>query len=364
MISIHDKHDPAIGFLEGVPMAELHAHMGFGVSSLMLWDLAHRQGLKLPTKNFREFQLLVNATETYDYEAYLMKYDLPELIQSSAEAIFAAVEYMVSAAFFKNNTRTFELRFNPLLRNRNGQIDVDYIIVFALQAMERVMLKFPIKAGIILEMDRRFDHDKNAHVVEKAIKYRHRGVIGVDVAGPVKRFEQSEQFRPGQVADLFAEARKAGLGLTFHTGEATGVDEMWEVVNEINPDRIGHGLAAVEDEGLLREIAKRGIVLENCPTSNLLTHTVNSYEHMREIFEKFEEFGVKYTINTDGAESLQTSLLEEYLRLVKNGVLDQNQLLKANQVAHEATFITYDSLVSSEKADAFTYTGSTGEDHC
>ncbi|NMB57393.1 adenosine deaminase, partial [Candidatus Beckwithbacteria bacterium] len=138
---------------------------------------------------------------------------------------------------------------------------------------------------------------------------------------------------------LFSEAKKENLGTTFHTGEATGIDEMWEVVEEIKPDRIGHGLACVQDKALMEKIAKEEIVLENCPTSNLQTGVVKDYGQMREIFAKFQEYKIKFTINTDGPELQKTNLKEEYRRLLENEVLTQDDLLACNQIARQATFI-------------------------
>ena len=69
-------------------------------------------------------------------------------------------------------------------------------------------------------------------------------------------------------------ARAAGLGITIHVGEEgeeTGVEEIGEVVEHLRPQRIGHGILAARDPALMRLLADAGVVLEICPTSNLLT---------------------------------------------------------------------------------------------
>jgi adenosine deaminase len=305
----------------------------------MLWEIAHDQGIRLPTKNYWEFEKMITIHESKDYEEYLKMYDWTEKIQSSPEALFLGIQNIISGAYRKNNITRIELRFNPILRNRQGERDLDHLIVFALQGMERAMLKYPVKAGIILMMDRRFSDKENEGVVKKAIKYRNRGVVGIDLAGPIKRNENAKAFSPKQIQHLVEEARANGLGITIHTGEATGLDEMWEVVELLKPDRIGHGIACVKDKKLMQRLVADDIVLETCPTSNLNTKLLSGLDEMREQYKILKENNVKFTINTDGPEMQLISLRAEFLKLFDNNILTQEDLIKANQIATECTFI-------------------------
>jgi adenosine deaminase len=205
--------------------------------------------------------------------------------------------------------------------------------------MERAMLKYPVKAGIILMMDRRFTEEQNTAIVRKAIKYKNRGVIGIDLAGPIQVNDHSKAFKPKNIAPLVKEARAHGLGVTIHTGEATDSEEMWEVIEWLKPDRIGHGIACVHDAKLMRYLAQHKIVLETCPTSNLNTKLVRNFDHMREIYSALNEYNVAYTINTDGPEMQLISLRKEFEKLYRENILTAEDLLKANRIATEASFI-------------------------
>ncbi|OGG08590.1 hypothetical protein A2154_00580 [Candidatus Gottesmanbacteria bacterium RBG_16_43_7] len=326
-------------FLKNVELTELHTHLGFTVSPTMLWEIAHDQGLKLPTKDYWEFERMVTMYESKPYEEYLALYDLTEKIQSSPEALFTAAQTSVSGAYRKNNITLLELRFNPILRARGGERDLDHLIVFALQGAERAMLKYPTKVGFILMMDRRFSQEENAAVVKKAVKYKSRGVVGIDLAGPVGRNGASKSFKPTSVVDLVQLARGSGLGITVHTGEATNVDEMWDVVETLKPDRIGHGIACINDTKLMERLVKDQIVLETCPTSNLNTQLVKDYDHMRHIYHILLTHGVPFTINTDGPEMQRISLRGEYAMLIGKNILTGKQLLQANDIARKSTFI-------------------------
>src|SRR4029453_708913 len=130
---------------------------------------------------------------------------------------------------------TLELRFNPMKRNRGGERDLDHIILAAIRGVDRASLEYPqVRAGLILMMDRTFDARQNEIIVEKAIRWAGRGVVGVDIAGP----------RPGgarydytQLAPMVELARSAGLGVTIHVGEegATGAGEGGGVRGQLAP---------------------------------------------------------------------------------------------------------------------------------
>jgi adenosine deaminase len=330
---------PDTSFISSLALAEIHAHLGFSVSPTMLWEIAHNQGLRLPTKNYFEFEKLVTMYESKGYEEYLMLFDLTEKIQSSPEALFLATETAVSGAYRKNNITTLELRFNPILRCRNGERDLDHLIVFAIQGMERAMLKYPVQTGIILMMDRRFSVRENEIIVEKAIKYKSRGVVGVDLAGPIQRTEGSKQFKPRDIISAVRHARTYGLGITIHTGEATSTDEMWDVVNDLGPDRIGHGIACVSDEKLMKTLREKNITLETCPTSNLHTKALKNFDHMREMYKTLLAYHVPFTINTDGPEMQKISLRGEYEMLLTHTILTKHELIRANALAHAVSFL-------------------------
>lgn len=328
-----------LSFLNGVGLAELHTHLGFSVSPTMLWEIAHDQGLKLPTKDYWEFEKMVTMYDAKDYEEYLLLYDLTEKITSSPEALFTATETAISGAYRKNNITKLELRVNPILRSRNGERDLDHLIVFALQGIERACLKYPVEAGLILMMDRRFTEEENRAIVAKAIKYRKRGVIGIDLAGPIQRNKHARAFRPKNIKHMVKEARDYGLGVTVHTGEATNIDEMWEAIRELKPNRIGHGIACVKDKKLMKYLKDHKTVLETCPTSNMNTKLIKDFDEMRMIYRTLVDNGILFTINTDGPEMQLISLRKEYEKLLDNAILTKEELLKTNEIAHRASFI-------------------------
>src|SRR2546421_9643833 len=140
-------------------------------------------------------------------------------------------------------------------RNRGGERDLDHTILAAIRGLDIASIEYPqMRCGLILMMDRTFTHDLNAIIVEKAIRWAPRGIVGIDIAGPRPG---GERYPYRDLAPLIEEAREAGLGVTIHVGEEGeehGVEEIREVVETLRPDRIGHGILAARDEGLMEAI--------------------------------------------------------------------------------------------------------------
>jgi adenosine deaminase len=318
------------------PLAELHCHLGGAVTPAIMWGIAHQQGIRLPTKDYWEFRdmITVSARRGRSFEDYLQLFPLTELIQSSPLAIERSVYEVVGGAYRKNNVTTMELRFNPMKRNRGGEQDLDHIISAAIRGMDRAVLEYPVRPGLILCLDRTFPYALNEIMVDKAIAYAKRGVVGIDIAGP-----ESAGFHPRDYRRLFERCRRAGLGTTVHTGEAGPVEEIKSVIEHLEPARIGHGVKAAYDPRTMDMIRERGIVLEICPTSNLTTRVVSGWDEFRWIFDTFRRHGLKFTVNTDGPEMLGTYIRDELRMLGRLGILSLEEQQQAAVWAREASFV-------------------------
>ena len=114
---------------------------------------------------------------------------------------------------------------------------------------------------------------------------------------------------------------------------------MLAVLKELKPARIGHGIAAAASEEAIRKLVETGTVLEICPSSNLRTRAVASLDDLASALRKFENAGVRYTINTDGPYLLNTHLRLEYQMLLDHKVLTEAEAERSVAVARAATFV-------------------------
>jgi adenosine deaminase len=222
-----------------------------------------------------------------------------------------------------------------MFRNRRGERDLDHIINAARWGLERALVEYPtVKAGLILMMDRRLSHKENEIILQKALKYQGKGIVGIDLAGPDRR-----SFSMAKHGPLFERAKAAGLGVTIHCGETGDLTELRYVVGKIRPARIGHGIAAARDIKLMKEIVRAQITLELCPTSNIKNSMVRNARELKQIVRQLLDHGVPLTVNTDGPELYHTNVFKEQQFLLQMGAMSAKEVTQCNRHAFAASFI-------------------------
>jgi adenosine deaminase len=325
-------------------LIDLHIHVGGAVAPHILWSIAHQQGFKLPVKNYFEFVELITASpdKVDSLDSYLkIMHQWTEKIQSSPAAIERSVYEVIGKEYRSSRVTQIELRFNPMKRNLHSELDLDHIISAAIRGMDRAILEYGVKACLIFCLAREWDSKLNSIMVEKAIKYRHRGVLGIDLAGTESNALELKAEVVTQYEDLFARARKAGLRTTVHTGETkgTGAEGVIAVIEKLKPNRIGHGIRAAYDEAAMKLLKDRDVVLELCPTSNLQTKAVEGIKEFEHICRTFWDRGVKITFNTDGPYLLNTDMRREIELIEQNNILTSHQVDQTLAWAREYSFI-------------------------
>lgn len=322
------------------PLAELHAHLGTSIHPSIYWQIAHDQGFKLPQRDYHEFKDFVRLSPSnkkplneYFEEIY---HPILDRLSSGTHAVERATYEIMSGAYRANNTTVIELRNNPMKHNHGGTIDLDHMIMAMLRGMERSLLEYPkLSAGLIFCLAREFSLEKNTIIVEKAIKYHRRGVIGIDFAGPA-----TTSFHYKNYKNLIKKAREAGLKITAHSGEVKEANDMWECIEAIAPSRIGHGIHAAYDKKLMKELVKRDIVLEICPLSNIMTNAVENEEELTFILKTLLENKVRFTINTDWPQMIENAQLRrQFQYLLERKMLTVEELERCNRIAFASTFI-------------------------
>ncbi|RKG94192.1 adenosine deaminase [Corallococcus carmarthensis] len=324
-------------------LIDLHIHVGGAVAPHILWSIAHQQGFKLPVKNYFDFVELITSRpgKVGSLDDYLkILHTWTEKIQSSPSAIERSVYEVIGKEYRGSRVTQIELRFNPMKRNLSSELDLDHIIHAALRGMDRAVLEYGVKVGFIFCLAREFDHKLNSIIVEKAIKYRSRGVYGIDLAG-TERDAMEHKPSLAQYEDLYARARKGGLKCTVHTGETagTGAEGLMAAVEKLKPNRIGHGIRAAYDESAMKVLRENNITLELCPTSNIHTKAVADLKELEHIMRTFWDRKVKFTINTDGPYLLETDMRREIEIVESNGLLTTEQVDQSLAWAREASFI-------------------------
>jgi len=318
-------------------LADLHMHLGTASTAHLLWEIAHQRGLTLPEKDYWKFLKSIEINHNLGWESYHNYFDVVQQIQSSPDAVSTSVTEAISLSYRKASLDLLELRFNPMRRNNGKQFDLDWVIFAAIMGIKRAMMMYPIKVGLILEMDRRFDFKKNEVIVEKAIKFRHEGIVGIDISGP-----DDSNFSMKEILPLIEKAKSFGLKVTIHTGETPDLSEMEYVIDYLKPDRIGHGIQCVKNPLIMDKLVKNQIVLEVCPSSNVTLGIVKNWQEMSDIIKTLKQREVLFTINSDSPVLLKTNTLNEYKLLQSQQILTHEDLIQCNNIAHKYSFAKHD----------------------
>lgn len=330
-----ERRDP---FEVTEPLAELHTHLGGSLEPHLLWQAAHSTGVALPVKDYWDFAELIAVPDAGvgGLDALDEIYGLCERIQSSPAAVELAVHAMIGGGYRQQRIQTVEVRFNPAKRNRGGETDLDHVILAACRAVDRAGLEYPqVRAGIILMCDRTFTRELNETIVAKALRWRDRGVIGVDIGGPRPA---PGRWNYAELAAAFGAARAGGLGVTVHAGEEGDPDELGEVIEALRPHRIGHGVLAAGRTDLCRALTDADIALELCPTSNLRTGVFAGTDELADAVRSLLAAGVTLTVSTDGPQMMRTRLRNEYALLTSCGAFTVEDAHAANRNGHHRSF--------------------------
>lgn len=291
-------------------MKDLHLHLSGATNPVVLFELMRESGYKVKTKDFFEFQetLLMDKSSVSNLDDYLAVLHRIDEAQSFPRAIELCVYDAYKSSYLAGVTE-LQLRWNPVKRSQNQKVDLDTLLVAARAGAERAKNYFGISGSMILCMGRDLDHAANEAIFHKALKYKDKGVIGIDVAGPETKTLQTE------FEQYFSTARTLGLIGTIHSGETAhdGVeDEMAYVLEKIRPNRIGHGVQMHKYPKLLKKASSMGLIFEICITSNLTTRAVASLEAFIPIFKALDEHSIKWHLCTDATYLLKTDMRNEH----------------------------------------------------
>jgi adenosine deaminase len=163
------------------------------------------------------------------------------------------------------------------------------------------------------------------------VDQKRDNVASIDLGG------SEERFPPKPYATAYARAKKMGLHLVAHAGEAAGPESIWDAVKHLNVERIGHGIAANRDPELMNFLLKRGITIEMCPVSNLRTRVVPSLE--KHPIRAFLERGLSVTVSSDDPSMFGTDMNNEYLQLHQHLNFTIAELFQLSLNAVDSSFL-------------------------
>jgi aminodeoxyfutalosine deaminase len=281
------------------PKIELHVHLEGAVRPSALLEIAARNRVALPVDNVEELVRLYTFT---DFEHFIELWMMTtHVIRTETDFRQVVASYAEEAA--SHGAVYIEGIFTPAERVSGGASWDEVFTGFCDGAVE-ASETHGVEVRLTPDMPRSFGLDAALETVRYAIKYRDRGVVAVGLGG------QEAQYPPEPFERAFLLAKDAGLGSVPHAGEAAGPASVRGAIDVLRADRIRHGVRAVEDAGLLRELAAREIVCDVCPVSNLRTRVYASLE--KHPLPAMLAAGVLCSISTDDPAMFDTDLTRDY----------------------------------------------------
>jgi adenosine deaminase len=283
--------------MEGLPKAELHVHLEGTAPPELVRHIAARNGVPLPAR-------LLGSDGQFrytDFLDFLRTYDLAaSVIRTGEDYRDITYEYLCQCA--RGGAIYVELTASPDHARLVGLTDEEHWAGIA-RGIDEARRDTGIEGRILISAVRNFGIEKALAVARHAAEHPHPYIVGFSMAG------DEENFPAGDFAEAFAIAAAAGLGCTIHAGEWAGPDSVRAAL-ELPVTRIAHGVRAAEDPQLVSELAAREIVLECCPTSNVVLGVYPSYE--AHPLPELRQAGVRVTLGSDDPPYFGASVSGEY----------------------------------------------------
>ena len=312
-----------------MPKAELHLHLDGSLRIETARELARTRNVDAPRDLESMRAALVAPMPCRDQAELLRAFDLPIALMQDADALERIAAELVETKAAEG-VRYVEIRWGPLLHVARGLSLRDGIAAVA-RGARRAAERSAIDVRLICTALRSHDPEANADLARTAATFRDDGLTGWDLAGPEEAFPD-----PLTHAASFAIARDGGLRITIHAGEWGGAPQVRRAL-DVDPERIAHGPATIDDASLCAELTARDIPLDLCPTSNWqagIVPTIAAHPLAR-----LHRLGVPVTLSTDDTTVSDVSLTDEYERALDQIGVTADELWAINRGALGYAFV-------------------------
>ncbi|MBK7893176.1 MAG: adenosine deaminase [Bdellovibrionales bacterium] len=320
-----------------IPKIELHRHLDCSIRPSTLRELLTALGEPVPSDPQRFAEMYLVKEPMRDLEAVLRKFLAAQKALSSETVLTRITEECIRDAHAEG-IEILELRFAPTFI-QDGHPDLNFEAIHrAIATGADRCQDLTIKVGLIYIAQR----TKPVAIADKVLSFaieahqtRPDLVVGVDLA------DNEAGFDPAPFAPHFMRAKKAGLGITIHAGEALipeAAANVLTAIEKLGAERIGHGIQIIHNTEVLKRVAREGVLLEICPTSNVLTNSVPTLQ--AHPIRRLMDAGVKVCVNTDDPGVFDYDLTHEYRALAESHGFTEAEFSVMNAWARAASFVS------------------------
>ncbi|MBA4012542.1 MAG: adenosine deaminase [Phenylobacterium sp.] len=317
-------------FIRGLPKAELHLHIEGSLEPEQMFELAQRNGVKLPFANVDEVRAAYAFSNLQDFlDIY---YQGAQVLLTKADFHDLAMAYFRRVA--ADGARHAEIFFDPQTHTDRG-VPFGVVIEGLLAGMDEAEQTLGVTSKLILCFLRHLSEEAAFETLEHAKPHLDR-IAGVGL-------DSSEVGHPpAKFAQVFAAARKLGLKVVAHAGEEGPPDYVYEALDLLEVDRIDHGNRALEDDALTERLAREGMTLTVCPLSNLKLCVVGDLT--AHPLKRMLDLGLRATINSDDPAYFGGYLGQNWLETAEALELSREELITLAKNSFTGSFLAPDEI--------------------
>ncbi len=315
-----------------IPKVELHRHLEGSLRLSTMMAVAESQPNLLPQDKLENLarRVQVMPDDPYTFQNFLSKFEILRLFYRSPEIIQRVAREAVEDAA-ADHVHYMELSFTPVALSRQGGFSMDAVVQWVCQSAQQAAREANIILRFILNVNRHESVELAEKVAALGVDYVDMGVVGLSLSGNEADF-LGRDFIP-----IFQAAKESGLKLTVHSGEWAGPESVRFALDEINADRLAHGVRVLEDPSLAARTRDLQIPFEVCITSNYQSGVVSSLE--AHPLMKMLDAGLNVTINTDDPAISRITLADEYRLACEDLGLSYARLRERIMAAAQAAFM-------------------------
>jgi len=292
--------------IRSLPKIDLHRHLDCSMRWSTLLEVAKTLKIDYPTIVSEQRSHFLVTEPMKDLNAVLNKFLVAQKVLASEE-ILERLAFEACEDAFNDGVRILELRYAPtFIADGHPNLSYEKIHQAFLRGLKKAQSQMNIATGLICILQRILPFEKTSLVTDFAIENKD-SFIALDLA------DNEDGFEPKKFASLFEKAKKAGLHITVHSGEASHKDAgQWikDSIEILGAERIGHGVQSIHHPEILKLLIEKNIPLEVCPYSNYLTQAFTTLS--AHPLKKLYDLGVKVTLNSDDPGMFASLLSDEY----------------------------------------------------
>ncbi len=313
-------------FITGLPKAELHLHIEGTFEPELMFEMAHRNGIKLKYKSVEELR------QVYDFNNLQ---EFLDLYYAGANVLITEQDfYDLTWAYLQKihqqNVVHTEIFFDPQTHTQRG-VEFETVINGIHKALVDGERKLGITFRIIMCFLRHLDEADAIKTLQQSLPFKHL-IVGVGL-------DSSELGHPPhKFTRVFEMARNEGYLPVAHAGEEGPAEYIWEALNLLKAVRIDHGIRAIDDEKLMQELVAKKIPLTVCPLSNVKLKAVKSMdEHpLKKLLQK----GIMATVNSDDPAYFGGYMNENFIAATEALQLTKAEIIQLTKNAFNASFLS------------------------